>query len=384
FFESLYANRPSRCRKLHNIAGSVIIFDEAQMLPVPYMIPCLYAVAELIKNYGCTAVLCTATQPSLGELLSELLPEYTPTELCPNVEGMYEFFRRVTYAKEGKLSDEEVARRLMEEKQALCIVNNRKQAQAIYALLKGEGTYHLSTAMTAYDRRYTLKQIRARLKSGQNCLVVSTSLIEAGVDVDFPAVYRSVAGLDSIIQAGGRCNREGRRPANKSVVHIFETEQKPPEILRQNIAAAERVIRDFEDVSAPDAVKSYFDFLLYKLKDRKELDKREIMQSMEAGEFASVAERFHIIENSDYTVYVPVKEGEQLVRRLREYGPSRSLLRKLGQYAVGVHPAHFRTLVETGAAERLSGNTAILCDMEIYSEKTGLALSAEEGKAIFI
>jgi len=387
FFESLYSNLPSRCRKLHNIADSVIIFDEAQMLPVAYLVPCLSAVAQLVKHYGCTAVLCTATQPSLDKLLGQLLPEYPPRELCPDMERMYDFFRRVRYVRDGRLSDEELAGKLADEKQVLCIVNNRKHAQILYHLLDDDGTYHLSTNMTPTDRRTALDEIKQRLSCGETCRVVSTSLVEAGVDVDFPTVYRSLAGLDSILQAAGRCNREGQRPAQESVVHIFETEQNPPESIQQNIAAAERVMRIYEDISLPEAVNSYFDFLFYTLKDEKELDKKEIMRGIEASEmpFASIAERFHIIENSEYTVYIPTGfDGVELIRRLREYGPSRSLMRKLGQYAVGVYPQHFQKLVYTGAAEKISENAAVLNDMSLYNKKTGLAFSVEEDKGIYI
>jgi len=386
FFESLYSNRSSRCRKLHNIANSVIIFDEAQMLPVPYMIPCLSATAQLIKNYGCTAVLCTATQPALDRLFAKLLPEYPPQELCPDAEKMYDFFRRVRYVCDGKLTDEELAERLSAERQTLCIVNSRKQAQSIYGMLAGEGKYHLSTLMTPHDRQITLEKIKEKLKDGESCRVVSTSLVEAGVDVDFPSVYRSIAGLDAIIQAGGRCNRENKRLAENSIVHIFDTEQKAPEVIRQNIAVTELIIRDFSDISSPSAIKAYFEFLLYTLKDEKALDNKEIMRGICAGEmpFASVAERFHIIENSDFTVYIPIGEGAELTRRLQKYGPSRALFRELGQYAVGVYQKHFNALIKSGAAARILENAAILCDMTLYSTKTGLAFDVDEGKGIFI
>jgi CRISPR-associated endonuclease/helicase Cas3 len=277
------------------------------------------------------------------------------------------------------LSDEERAANIAGEKQALCIVNSRKQAQAIYSLLGGAGAYHLSTMMTPHDRRAVLEEIRHKLSAGEPCRVVSTSLVEAGVDVDFPAVYRSVAGIDSIIQAGGRCNREGLRPADSSTVHIFDTGQRPPDIIRQNIAAAQRVMRDFEDISAPDAVKAYFDFLLYTLKDKRELDSKDIMRGIEAGEmpFAWAAERFHIIESAENTVYIPFSGGAELIRRLRSFGSSRSLLRELGQYAVGVYPRHFQALIDTGSAERIPGleNTAVLLDGNLYSAKP-VSLSA--------
>lgn len=187
FFESLYASKSSHCRKLHNIARSVIIFDEAQMLPVNYLRPCISAIAQLIKNYACTAVLCTATQPSLGKLFSELLPGYNVRELCPEPDEMYDFFRRVTYEKSGLLSDDDLAAQLNSQKQALCIVNSRRQAQSLFSLLLPEGSYHLSTMMCPAHRRSLLQEIRLRLKNGEPCRVVFTSLVEAGI-----AIYGTV------------------------------------------------------------------------------------------------------------------------------------------------------------------------------------------------
>lgn len=384
FFESLYANRSSRCRKLHNIAGSVIIFDEAQMLPVPYIRPCLSAVSQLVKNYGCSAVLCTATQPALNRIFQEMLPEYPPKEICPDVDGMYEFFRRVRFEKSGLLSDEELAGRLSGEKQVLCIVNNRKQAQGVYSMLEKDGSYHLSTMMYPIHRRRTLEKIRQKLHDGEVCRVVSTSLVEAGVDVDFPTVYRVLAGLDSMIQAGGRCNREGKRPIIESVVHLFESEQKAPDMMKQNISAATRVIRSHDDISGVEAIKAYFEFLYYTLKDEKGLDSKGILEKINSGSmpFASVADAFRMIESSEYTVYVPLDEGAKLVEALKKHGISRSLMRKLGQYSVGVYPKHFMELIDLGAAERLTENSAILRDLSLYSGETGLAFGAEGGKAI--
>ncbi|MFT9056848.1 MAG: CRISPR-associated helicase Cas3', partial [Ethanoligenens sp.] len=208
FFESLFANRSSKCRKLHHLADSVIIFDEAQMLPLPYLKPCVRAIAELVYNYGCTSVLCSATQPALGEQFPK---ELLTRELCSGTGKLYSFFRRTELIQVGPLSDAELAKRLNMEKQVLCIVNTRAQAQALFLLLQKEGSFHLSTLMYPKHRSQVLDEIRQRLRNGKPCRVVATSLIEAGVDVDFPVVYRAQAGLDSQIQAAGRCNREGKR-----------------------------------------------------------------------------------------------------------------------------------------------------------------------------
>ena len=385
FFESLYANKSAKCRKLHNIAQSVVIFDEAQMLPPPYLRPCVAAIGQLVGQYGCSAVLCTATQPALNPLLAQYLPAFPVRELCPDTAEQYAWFRRVTFVRDGVLTDEALARRLTQERQALCIVNSRRQAQRLYALLGKEGAFHLSTTMMPVDRRRSLHTIRTLLREGKPCRVISTSLIEAGVDVDFPAVYRAVAGLDSIIQAGGRCNREGKRDRQESVVHIFETEQASPPMLRQNIAAARRVLDRYEDIAAPEAVRAYFEFLFYTLMGEQKLDEREILREIASGAmpFASVAARFRLIDNPELTVYIPRGEGAVLVGRLRTEGPSRPLLRKLGAYSVNVYPRQFAALLCAGAAERISENAAILMDMSNYSEEVGLSFETESGKEFF-
>ena len=195
FFESIYANRSSKCRKLHNLADSVIIFDEAQMLPLCHLRPCVAAMASLAEQFRSTLVLCTATQPSLGDLLHTYAPSYPITELCPQTAEEYDSFRRVTFRQEGILEDDVLAEKLSEHRQVLCIVNSRKAAQSIFARLPQEASFHLSTLMVPAQRQTLLDEIRRRLKAGEPCRVVSTSLIEAGVDVDFPAVYRELAGL---------------------------------------------------------------------------------------------------------------------------------------------------------------------------------------------
>lgn len=221
FFESLFSNRTSACRKLHNIANSVVILDEAQTLQLPYLRPCVDAIAELAVNYGATCVLCTATQPALGKFFGEYAPALAAKEICPETQPLYRAFRRVRYEQLGSLTDDELARRLNECSQALCIVSTRKQAKNVYGLLKPEGSFHLSTLMTPEHRRLVLQEVRERLKEGRPCRVVSTSLIEAGVDVDFPTVYRAYAGLDSE-DTGGRPLQPGEQaPPYRTASFIF-------------------------------------------------------------------------------------------------------------------------------------------------------------------
>ncbi len=388
FFESLFSARPGKNRKLHNIARSVIVFDEAQMLPVPFLRPCLAAISQLVESFGCSGVLCTATQPDLEPIIKEFLPGRPLRELCPEPEKMYEAFRRVRYVNEGELSDEELTEQLKQLRQVLCVVNSRRQAQELYhALGTCGGNYHLSTTLTPYDRKRILREIRERLKDGQDCRVISTSLIEAGVDVDFPVVYRALAGLDSIIQSGGRCNREGSRSADESVVHIFRTTAKSPKMLEQNVCAASDTLEKYDQADSPEAIRSYFHFLYYTLKDQKQLDANNILADAKNLKFETAAKHFRMIDGADYTIYIPVGEGERLIDELRNAGPSRRLLRELNLYGVNVYPELFDQFCESGSLELVkeTKNAGILRDPELYSPETGLRLEvSNHSDALFI
>ncbi len=385
FFESLFASRSSKCRRLHNLAGSVIIFDEAQMLPVPYLRPCVFAIAQLVKRYGASAVLCTATQPALDELFREFLPDRLPVELCPQGTFCPETFRRVVFRREGKLSWEELAGRLNGHRQVLCVVNSRKSAQAVYALLNKDGAFHLSTLMFPAHRKAALDEIKVRLRIGLPCRVVSTSLIEAGVDVDFPAVFREEAGLDSILQAAGRCNREGERPVGESVVTIFQSETPPPDLFDVPVKAGRQTLARYDQPDSPEAIHFYFEEF-QDLVGKERLDKHGVLTVMERKTmpFQTVAENFHLIDSQTRTVYIPMGEGEGLVQRLRSGEHSRELFRALGRYGVSVYPDHFAALDRAGALEILEDGAAILTDTELYGRETGLSLAADQGRGLFI
>lgn len=394
FFESIYANRSSKCRKLHNLADSVIIFDEAQMLPLCHLRPCVAAMASLAEQFRSTLVLCTATQPSLGDLLHTYAPSCPITELCPQTAEGYDSFRRVTFRQEGILEDDALAERLSEHRQVLCIVNSRKAAQSIFARLPQEASFHLSTLMVPAQRQTLLDEIRRRLKAGEPCRVVSTSLIEAGVDVDFPAVYRELAGLDSVLQAAGRCNREGKRAPEESIVTVFERAELPPMLFRTAIGATREALMNSCDIGARETMQNYFDAL--RSLSGETLDKSGVIKAFEKGingcelPFRTVAENFHLIDQNTRTVYVPFGGGAALVEQLKEGECSKGLYRKLGRYAVSVYEPHFQKLYAAGAlltaqeAPALDEDSAILNDMSLYSEMTGLTLEPETGKAEFI
>lgn len=394
FFESIYANRSSKCRKLHNLADSVIILDEAQMLPLCHLRPCVAAMASLAEQFRSTLVLCTATQPSLGDLLHTYAPNCPVTELYPQTAEEYDSFRRMTFRQEGILEDDALAERLSEHRQVLCIVNSRKAAQSIFARLPQEASFHLSTLMVPAQRQTLLDEIRRRLKAGEPCRVVSTSLIEAGVDVDFPAVYRDLAGLDSILQAAGRCNREGKRAPEESIVTVFERAELPPMLFRTAIGATREALMNSCDIGARETMQNYFDAL--RSLSGETLDKSGVIKAFEKGingcelPFRTVAENFHLIDQNTRTVYVPFGGGAALIERLKAGECSKELYRKLGRYAVSVYEPHFQKLYAAGAlltareVPALDEDSAILNDMSLYSEMTGLMLEPEMGKAEFI
>lgn len=388
FFESLYANRTSRCRKLHNIANSVVIFDEAQMLPVDYLTPCVRAIWELVEMYGITAVLCTATQPSLGKLFPKTAKI---EELCPNTQEMFHFFRRTQLKHIGTLTIEKLAGQMAMQTQVLAIVNTRKQAAELYQALPAGGRFHLSTLMTPLMRRWTLRNIRRRLRQGLVCRVVATSLIEAGVDVDFPTVFRAEAGLDSIIQAAGRCNREGKRPVDESAVYIFRTEERIPPRMQQNVSIFKNEIQpSFSDVASLEAIQAYFD-ALHNLKGDL-LDRKKIVDAFERGRngcmlpFAQVAKEFRLIEENTKSVFIPLgQRAKRLAQRLQQGECSRSLLRKAGRYMVNVYDQHFQELYRANDLVVVADGLAVLTNLRLYDTKgTGLSLEADAGKALFV
>ncbi|HCW80107.1 MAG TPA: CRISPR-associated helicase/endonuclease Cas3 [Ruminococcaceae bacterium] len=391
FFESLFSNRPSACRKLHSIADSVVIFDEAQTLPLQYLKPCVDAIAELIANYSATCVLCTATQPALQPLFDIYAPKLRPTEICPNTKELFDAFRRVHYEQLGKLSDEELANRLNACGQVLCIVSTRKQAKNVYGLLKGDGCFHLSTLMTPEHRRGVIKEIRERLKNGKPCRTVSTSLIEAGVDIDFPTVYRTYAGLDSEIQAGGRCNREGKRPAEESTVYLFRSEgrYKLPDSLKRPMREAYAVTYNKKDITAPEEIKAYFENLY---RDTgSELDRNNIVGSFEDGiknnlsfPFKTNAERFCIIENNTWTVLIPRDEkSSRMASQLeqRDFKPNKEFYRRMGQYCVNVYGNQFKELSPSLAV--VDEKLAVLTVPNLYDSDTGLSITNDGGFGLF-
>lgn len=382
FFESLYAAKTSKCRKLHSMAGSVIVLDEAQMLPLDVLSPCVYAIAELVRHYSATAVLCTATQPALDGLFQAHAPGLRITEIMEQPQELYLFFRRVTFRQEETLDEEALTCALSGERQVLCIVNTRKRAQNVYDGLPEEGRFHLSTLMTPNDRKTVIRRIRERLAQGEPCRVVSTSLIEAGVDVDFPTVWREETGLDAILQAAGRCNREGKRARQDSVVHVFRVEERPPRRFARQIQAL-RAVQDAEqEIDSLRAIRLYSEHVI---KAKGEfIDSKGILPACKGFCFRTAAEKFRIIEADTVPVVIPTAYNGALLDALRTGSYTRKTIRSLQRDSVNVYREHAQKLMGAGKAAQTQDGFLILADMDSYDPQKGLSICDDPGQAIFL
>ncbi len=390
FFESLFSDRPSQCRKLHNIACSVIVLDEAQTLPLKLLRPVMAAIDELVLNYGCSVVLCTATQPALKDSDAFHNGFKEVREIAPEPEDLFVKLRRTQVKPLGPQTDEQLVAHLRAREQVLMIVNNRRHARELFdAIAQEPGAYHLTTAMCAEHRSKKLAEIRQRLKDGLPCRLVATSLIEAGVDVDFPSVFRAEAGLDSIAQAAGRCNREGRRPLESSEVFVFQTpEWKAPPELAQLVAPMRSILRNHAgDVLAPAALKSYFQQVY---NDRgSELDGQGILKMHRETKhfdypFQNIARAFRMIDSHMLPIIVPfddtARESLDQLRRLPENMSVAGASKKLQRYVIQVPERAFGQLVKLGAVapiapERFGGQFYELVAASLYSDSAGLSFS---------
>jgi len=379
FFESLYRSRSSKCRRIHNIAESVVILDEAQMLPVPLLKPCLEVLRELSSSYRASIVLCTATQPALSttETFKDGLEGVR--EIVSDPQKLYAEFKRVQVEKLPMTLDDELADKLSEHKQALCIVNTRKHARRIFERIRNEkeGCYHLSALMCPEHRTATLNKIRTALLNGSPCRVVSTQLVEAGVDIDFPVVFRSMAGIDSIAQAAGRCNREGKLPEGGQVFVFLPEDGLSPGHFRQTAQIAEGVILHHKDLLSQEAIAEYFR-TLYWTKGEK-LDEYRILDDLGEGAkngdfpFRVVDEKFKIIKDGAEPIIIPWnKKAETIISGLRYSEFPASFARQAQRFTVQVYPKVLSSLECSGSVERLHDQFCVLINMDIYRDDLGL------------
>ena len=388
-FESLFAARTSRARKLHNLANSIIILDEAQTLPRHYLRPVMRVLDELARGYGCTIVLCTATQPALARrpgFEAGLVLE--GRELAPDPRGLAAKLARTRIRHGGEMDNGALVASLERHDQALVIVNSRRHALDLFRDAGAAGLgglVHLTTRQYAAHRRRILADVRARLAAGKPCRLIATSLIEAGVDVDFPAGFRAEAGLDQIIQAAGRVNREGKRARDDSTVTVFSApDYTPPMEIRGLVGDMKRMIHDHDDLTSLAAIEHYFEEVYWRIGE-KGLDEKNILGrfsiTRRGSDFAyrSVAQDFRMIESGMASVIVAVEEdAKKAVDKIDvpEISSGR-LARDLQSYVIQVPPKARDLLIRNGhavyAAPELRGDQFVVLQSKgLYREDAGL------------
>lgn len=394
FFESLFARRTSRCRKLHNIANSVVVLDEAQLLPVEYLQPIVDILRYLVQDHGVTVLLCTATQPGLsgggdsapGRGLRRGLG--TVTEIIDDVPRLYEALARVRVQLPASLDTprdwSDIADEISRHPASMSIVSRRADAATLYALVReraggGTGCWHLSGLMCPQHRSDTIASIKAGLNARRLALargtepppvrVVSTQLVEAGVDLDFPVVYRALAGLDSVAQAAGRCNREGKLQG-LGTVHVFVPPTEPPRgLLRQARDHCRLVWRDRPD--NPLALPLIAEYFRRLYGDAPSTDRKAICEMLRleldsatralSVQFRRASDAFQLIDDQEgATVIVRYRspsskeDVNSLIGLLQRDGPSRWLMRKLQRYGVTIYRHQIGRLLAAGDIQEIA------------------------------
>ena len=380
-FESMFHYKPSKCRRLHNLSRSVIILDEVQTLPIELYNPIIHALDTLQGVFNSSVVLTSASQPVLSKPLRGSTQQtkfegftQQPTPIVPHDQSLWEPLRRANLTFLDKaLSFDQIAGRIASHPRVLCIVNTRKIAYEIFKHLPDHNnTIHLSRMMCSAHLKKKLTEIHNLLAdSSKNIRVISTQLIEAGVDVDFPIVYRQEAGLDSIIQAAGRCNREGKL-SEKGETVVFSISE-PGCVPTGNLAKANDARKDMDsdtDWFSDEAMEIFF----HKLTRRTDtFDKYQTEKDLQMNlKFQTVAQNFKYIDNNQTAVVVNYENSMEILERF-QYAPSYRLMKELSQYMVNLHEGALHKLRNRGLIEDRGGVLVIAC-RDAYSEEVGLML----------
>ena len=391
FFESLFSNKPSDCRKLHNIAKSVLIFDEVQTLPIAFLQPIIDTFDTLKKVFGSSILFTTASQPVLsGKIMGtnpfvsfEGLPEIR--EIIPKEANLHNRLRRVEIHFDEKQKDyDEIAEQIVKHQRALCIVNTRNDAKEIFTRLSKEGIcLHLSRMMCPDHVRETIAKVKTALNDPDNSVirVVATQLIEAGVDIDFPVVFRQEAGLDSILQAAGRCNREGR--LDKGETFVFSLQKPLPKgFMTQTNNARINMGKD-HDWFSPEAMEAYFIQLYSRVDSFDKANIKELLYKADM-QFETASSEFQLIDDNTTSVIVNWKNSLDLVERLKNEGVSYSLMKALSQYSVNVRNNDMKKLIEAGAVEEVLEGIYVISDPKFYDKGIGLVTDNHWLEEIYI
>lgn len=391
--ESMYASHPSACRKLHNIANSVLLFDEVQTLPSERLQPIVDALRTYQRFFGVSLLFTTASQPTLEGVRpghqADLQGFEKIEEIVPAAWHLHEKLRRVhLHICESPLTYQEISVQLLQHPRVLCIVNTRKDAGEVFSRLEepepGALHFHLSRMMCAEHLDHTLHEIKEALQRDTSTpiRVVSTQLVEAGVDMDFPVVYRQEAGLDSILQAAGRCNREGKLP-ELGRTEVFQIEGRRVPLGTLNYANQARLNMSIpEDWFSPEAMEDYFTHFYHQIPtfDKKEEGKdglkwtmKELLYSVKSLMFDTADHVFRLIDSKGYSVVVHYGESDTLMNHLKNGVFDPLLFRRLNRYVVQLNEYDFKAFVEAGMIESVQG-LYYLSDPAQYHSSVGLKL----------
>lgn len=399
FFESLYANKNSKLRKLHNIARSVVILDEVQSLPPRLLYSILDALRELRLHYGCSVVFSTATQPAFKKRAAFFYGLDGVREIIPDTMQLARNLVRVKveWETDRVTGYAEIKDRIVSEKmdKVLVVTHKRADARQLAELLP-PGTYHLSASMCPAHRDAVLERVREELPCKLKTVrLVSTQLIEAGVDIDFPVVFRAMAGLDSISQTAGRCNREGKLKDNEGNLRdghliVFRAPTDPPPgVLRLGrditnsllkMEASEGVSRCSDgslDLCSPEIFQTYFRLFYSGIQK----DGAGVQTCRSQLDFPEVAKRFQMIDGETYPIVVPYKSAYQKLGEVRgKFLPTREDFRSLQQYIVQIYPNAFEDLRKAGALEPLHEKAFYYLTPQyerLYDQRFGLVVTKE-------
>lgn len=382
-FESMFANKPSACRKLHNIANSVLILDEVQTLPTQFLQPIIDALKSYNRLFGVSVLFTTASQPVLNGLIEGCNPAAMfegidkITEIIPPESRLHEKLRRVKLdISETPQSYDDIAKSLCLHKRVLCVVNTRRDAREIFKRLPNEGiTLHLSRMMCPAHVNETIDEIKDALKNNAcgTIRVVATQLVEAGVDIDFPVVYRQEAGLDSVLQAAGRCNREGKLDMGVTYVFSLAKEHPLPKGDISDANNARLALKGVNDWFSPQTMTLYFK-QLYCRKDSFDTKRiGDYLYNPLNILFETAAREFKLIENEGYSVIVKWKNhNDELIEQLKKYGPCYSLMKKLAKYSINIHKYDFDALLKIGVVKEVAQGVFLVDYQLQYDDRLGL------------
>ena len=389
FFESVYANKRGKLRKMHNMADSILIFDEAHLMPQDYLQPCLQSVAYITRYLHSEAVFLTATMPDFGKLMNEYaLPDSKIVKMIKDT-SMFIKFQKCRYSYIGEVSFSELLFKCREYPSSLIIVNKKATARELYQECGGK-RYHLSTYMTSYDRKRILKEIKHELKQleadypeyknipeNRRIVIISTSLIEAGVDLDVYTVFRERAGLDSILQAGGRCNREGKRKT--ADVFVFDLEDEMRRVaLDEKANLTKGLLKKYDDVSDVKCIEEYYSRLYFmKADDIRKNTMHQICSNLTSIPFKEYAEKFELIDSRQVSLVVSRDDqSEKLVEVLRYTKAGNA--RKLQNYTCSITQKELEDLIRQHVANDYGTGIYCLTNKDYYDEYKGVLFEASD------